>query len=291
MKLVTTTHLLEERFGLKAAIRMIKESGFDGYDCSLFESMKPGKPLALTAYLDYAREVRIYADSLGIPCTQTHAPYPSLPTLEAIDAVVETQLRAIEISAILGAEIIVIHPASCTDVHGNFEHLYSKLIPKAEELGIKIATENMFFFDSKTKTASPAACGTVEDFIKYVDYPRSEHFTACLDIGHSELKNMEGAVQFIEKMGKDRILALHVHDNDKISDKHIIPFSGKINWDEVCSALAQIGYKGNFTFEADYTFQNYPDELMKNALSLLYKTGRHLISKIEACGGETDENR
>ena len=282
MKLITTTHMLETRFGLKQAIKIIKENGFDGYDCSLFESMKPGKPLALTAALDYAREVRVFADSVGLPCTQTHAPFPVLKNTLDMDAVVETQLRAIEISAILGAEIIVIHPASCTDVHGNFEHLYSKLLPKAEELGIKIATENMFFFDAKTKTASPAACGTVEDFIRYVDYPKSEHFTACLDIGHAELNNMEGAVKFIKQMGRNRILALHVHDNDKKTDKHVIPFSGVTDWKAVCKALAEIDYSGNFTFEADYTFTNIPDELMPVGMKLLYKTGRHLINMIES---------
>jgi len=286
MKLVTTTHLLEERFGLKAAIRMIKDAGFDGYDCSLFESMKPGKPLALTAYLEYAHELRDYADKIGIPCTQTHAPYPSLLTIEDIDNVVETQLKAIEISAILGAEIIVIHPASCTDVRGNFDHLYSKLIPRAEELGIKIATENMFTSSKQTHELIPAACGTVDEFCSYVDYAKSKYFTACLDIGHSELKKMEGAVRFINGMGSERISALHIHDNNGISDQHVMPFAGKINWDEVTRALAQIDYKGNFTFEADTTADNYPDELLAGWLRLLYKTGHHLINKIESYIGD-----
>ena len=33
MKLINLTSDLHKRFGLKEAIRLIKEYGFDGYDC------------------------------------------------------------------------------------------------------------------------------------------------------------------------------------------------------------------------------------------------------------------
>ena len=282
MKLVTTTDALSKEFGLKGAIKHIKEAGFDAYDCSLFESMKPGEPLALTAKFDYAREVRRFADSLGILCTQTHAPFPPLRSADDIKAVIESHIEAIEVSAILGAQVIVIHPSSAVSMQENFDLLYTPLLPYAKKHNIKIATENMFKWNaSKTETV-PAACGTVEEFCEYVDYPKSEYFTACLDIGHTELPNTEGAVAFIRGMGKERISALHIHDNDKISDKHVFPMTGSINWDEVCRALAEIDYGGNFTFEADSTLYNYPPELLPTALALLHKIGRHLIGKIES---------
>ena len=172
MKLVTTTDTLEKRFGLKEAIKRIKEYGFDAYDCSLFEAMKPSKPLSsYVAYpvdgepihISYAKEVRAYADKIGLPCTQTHAPFPTFRNGSTIEEDIAQQIRAIEISAILGAEIIVIHPESSISFEENFDLIYSKLIPVAEKLGIKIATENMFTRDSKTKEIIPAACGTPEE--------------------------------------------------------------------------------------------------------------------------------
>ncbi len=296
MKLVTTTATLEKRFGLKEAIKRIKEYGFDAYDCSLFESMKPSKPMSSYAaypvddepiHITYAKEIRAYADKIGISCAQTHAPYPTFRKNSTHDEDIAQQIRAIEISAILGAEIIVIHPQSSINFDYNFKEIYFKLLPVAEKHGIKIATENMFTRNPETKEIMPAACGTPEEFKKYVDFANSEYFTACLDIGHTELPNTCGAVTFIEELGHDRIKALHVHDNNKITDNHVFPLSQSIDFDAVCKALAKIDYSGNFTFEADSTNDRFPDELLPYTYKLLEMTGRYLINKIEEYkGGE-----
>ena len=112
MKLVTTTDTLEKRFGLKEAIKRIKEYGFDAYDCSLFEAMQPSKPLSSYAaypvddepvHITYAKEIRAYADKIGISCTQTHAPFPTFRQNSTREEDIAEQIRAIEISAILGA--------------------------------------------------------------------------------------------------------------------------------------------------------------------------------------------
>ena len=63
-------------------------------------------------------------------------------------------------------------------------------------------------------------------------------------------------------------------------DDHGIPFTGKIEWDGVCAALKAIGYKGDFTFEADTAINKYPDPLKADAEKLLQKTGRYLINRI-----------
>ena len=294
MKLVTTTDALEIRFGLKEAIKRIKEYGFDGYDCSLFESMKPGKPLSsYLAYpvddepihITYAREIRAFADKIGIPCLQTHAPYPTFRKNSTPEEDIELQKRAIDISAILGAEVVVIHPDCFESIDFNFDNLYSILLPYAKERGIKIATENMFKRHPEKNEIIPATCGTPDEFAAYIDRAADEHFTACLDIGHTELTNTAGALAFIKALGHDRIGALHVHDNDKVHDNHAFPFTGMLNWDAICQALAEIRYKGNFTFEADATNYGFPDELLPYSYRLLEKTGRYLIKKIKEYEG------
>ncbi len=294
MKLVTTTDTLEKRFGLKEAIKRIKEYGFDAYDCSLFESMKPGKPLSSymaypvddePIYITYAKEIRAYADEVGIPCLQTHTPFPTFRANSTPEEDIALQKRAIDISAILGAEIAVIHPDCFKDIKFNFDNLYTELIAYARERGVKLATENMFKRCPETKEIIPATCSIPKEFADYIDYANSDYFTACLDIGHTELKNMAGALEFINTLGHERLGALHVHDNDKIIDKHNFPFTGKTNWDEVCRALAKIDYKGNFTFESDATNEKFPDELLPYTYKLLEKTGRYLINKIEEYKG------
>ncbi len=283
MKLVTLTGHLSKRFGIFGAIKMIKEQGFDAYDCSLFQEMEPGNFLSGADYKERAAEIRKYADELGIPCTQTHSPMPWLRTFKDIDDSVQEQKRAIEISAILGAEVVVIHPAAFANASENYEHQYKELLTLAKELGVKIATENMFSWKDKTETETvPSACGTADDFVEYIDFVNDEYFTACLDIGHSEMVNCEGAPKIIRALGHNRVKALHVHDNDCYHDDHTFPYTGKIDWDEVCRALAEIDYTGNFTFEADNFLIPYPDELMPACFALLESTGRYLIKKIES---------
>jgi sugar phosphate isomerase/epimerase len=156
------------------------------------------------------------------------------------------------------------------------------LLGEAEHLGVRIATENMFKWKDETeKETVPAACGTAEDFVRHIDVGNHPYYTACLDIGHAQMQNCEGAVKLIRALGGKRLGALHVHDNDLWDDHHTFPFVGMSNWEEITSALADVGYKGKFTFEANAFLKRYPNELLPACLALLEKTGRYLIKRIE----------
>ena len=284
MKLVTSTSNLAKRYGLKKAIEMLKDAGFDGYDCSLSLPMADGGIFSADDYKEKAQEIRDYADTLNFPCLQTHTPSHAsdIKGMTYFLAGVEKERRAVEISGILGAEVAVVHPTSVTDAEGNHEMLYSKLLPTAKKYGVKIACENMFAWKEKPDTETvPTACGTSREFVRYVDMAKDENFVACIDIGHSYLPNTEGAESMIAALGKSRLKALHVNDNNMWDDEHVFPFFGKINWEPVCASLAKIDYDGNFTFESDALLAKYPDELVTVCLELLEKIGRYLISRIE----------
>ncbi len=281
MKLVTLTEGLSGRFGLKGALKLIKDAGFDGYDASLFYEMSRRGCFSGDDYKERAAEIRKYADDIGIPCLQAHSPCPNIRKYQDIVDCVPEQIRAIEISAILGAPILVVHPSSITDAEGNYEMIYSKLLPLARELGVKIATENMFAWkDVEEGDTVPSACGTAADFVRYIDYINDEYFTACLDLGHASMMNCEGAPKMIRALGHDRLKALHVHDNDCLHDDHSFPFTGNMDWNEICKALSEINYVGDFTFEANAFIKGFPDELVPTCMELLEQTGRYLISRI-----------
>ena len=42
----------------------------------------------------------------------------------------------------------------------------------------------------------------------------------------------------------DRLIAVHLHDNDGTSDQHLVPFTAKIDWTQQMSAIAATGYSG-----------------------------------------------
>ena len=83
-------------------------------------------------------------------------------------------------------------------------------------------------------------------------------------------------------MGADRVQALHVHDNDYTVDKHTLPCLYNLDWDEICKALAETGYRGNFTYEADNFLVKYDDCFIPTALKFMHDTGRYLIDKINS---------
>ena len=63
---------------LKEVLSLLKESGFTAYDCTMCDNRTEAELLIESEnYLENARELRAYADSISLPCNQTHAPFPS----------------------------------------------------------------------------------------------------------------------------------------------------------------------------------------------------------------------
>lgn len=285
MKLVTLTENGAKRFGTPQTVKMIAKAGFDAYDCTLCDMSKNSREgiiLSGPEYKTWVREVKSIADDYGIPCTQTHSVFPTLTNIDNTEKMLYQTERCMEISAMLGADIVVVHPGNNFNAEMNYDYLYSKLLPLAERYDLRIATENMWNKKEGIDhfEAVPAACGTSEDFAKHIDIAANPRLVACVDIGHAEMKNSEGAANMIRKLGHDRVKALHVHDNDLIHDDHIFPFTGRIEWNSVISALKDINYDGNFTFEADSTLARFPDELIPACYELLEKIGKYFISKL-----------
>ena len=74
-----------------------------------------------------------------------------------------------------------------------------------------------------------------------------------------------------------------MHDVDGTNDNHTAPyFGGAIGWERVMEALAEIGYEGNLTFEADYFLKPLPIPVLPDASRFMAAIGRTLISKFEA---------
>ena len=276
------------------AIKMLKGTGFDAYDISLFELTTNDEYLFnQDNYVEIAKEIREYADSLGIVCNQSHAPHPSSTGKEEEDKIIFDKIvRAMEVASILGAKIIVVHPKQHLLYAENLDELfrinvefYRSLIPYCEKFGIKVACENMWQRGNGNNVPSDSTCSRAWEFNKYLDAIDSEWIVGCLDIGHVSLMNAN-IPEFIRQMGNKRLQALHVHDNDYKLDKHTIPFMEKIDFEAVCRALAEIDYQGDITFETNAFYRGKPKELLFATNKYLCEIGRYLISRIEEAKNE-----
>ena len=149
-----------------------------------------------------------------------------------------------------------------------------------KQLNIKVALENMWGHDKKRDYIIANVCSTPNEFNEYLDALDSDYFTGCLDIGHCPLVGVDSA-DAIRTMGNKRITALHVHDNNYKKDLHSMPYMDDLDWDSITTALKDVQYKGDFTFEVGSFFKNVPDDLLPNFYKLMHDVGRYLISKCE----------
>lgn len=282
------TSILDSKLeGTDKAIKLLAEVGFDAYDITLCGMYKDDEHWAnLDSYKEESLRLRAIADEAGIVCNQSHAPFPSGVGDAEKDAIIFKKIvRSMEVASILGAKIIVVHPIQHLEYADNREVLfemnvefYKSLIPYCEKFGIKIATENMWRSNRNNKSIIDSTCSRAKEFCDYIDAIDSEWMVGCLDIGHVAL--IGGDIpNFIKALGKDRLQALHVHDVDFVVDSHTLPYTEKVDFDEVADALAEIGYEGDITFEAMKFFKRFPAELLPDAARLMCAVGRHLAKK------------
>jgi len=286
MKISTEISSISKIVGMKKAVELCAKAGFDAWDFSLFDMCRINwtTKLPLQAenalngphYLKFARELKQIGLDNGIVCNQSHAPFPvEVPAVRAF------LKRAIECTAEAGSNICIIHPDNGKTAEENAE-MFAELLPFAKSCGVKIATENMWNWNSEKGESSFAACATGEDFKKHLDVINDAFFVACLDLGHAEMRGSgNGAVHMIHTLGH-HLQALHIHDNDRWHDSHQIPFSMQIDFVPIVKALKEIDYQGYFTLEADQFLKDHTKENIFEGVVKLKESARKLADMFEA---------
>jgi L-ribulose-5-phosphate 3-epimerase len=105
------------------------------------------------------------------------------------------------------------------------------LVEVAEQRGVNIALENL---------RRP----------QYMEFifanVQSNRLGFCYDSGHENCYSK--GTDLLSKYG-DKLMALHLHDNDGTDNQHRIPGEGTINWDSVVEKIKSIGYNGAISLE------------------------------------------
>ena len=295
MRLVLNVDDDYDVFGFAETGRIVKEAGFDAIDRGLFDMKDPSHALNGPKWQEAADEMKNAYLAHDLPIVQTHAPFKFAgmedPTVFK-DQIYPIIVRSIEVSAALGAKCVVVHPLHHIPYYENRDKLfdmnmqfYRSLIPVAKSNGIKIAVENMFQRDKlRGNYVIDSTCSRPDEFCKYIDTLDSEYIVACLDIGHTTLiSGNADASEFIRILGRERLQTLHIHDNDLKNDRHVIPFSGKVDWYQVAKALGEIDYTGDWVYEClmNRCVNKLTPSMYPVVLDYMVKIGRHLIDEVE----------
>ncbi|WP_338751584.1 sugar phosphate isomerase/epimerase [Bacillus sp. FJAT-52991] len=170
--------------------------------------------------------------------------------------------KAIHFAGLIKASHVVIHPGFC------FSPLFNKQVAQqraadyinelcqiAKPLNVKLAIENVGYNGSSLFTQEEYT-----NFLETID----ETAGFLIDTGHAHLNNWD--IPRLIKETKDRLLALHIHDNDGIGDDHLAIGEGTIEWKAVFAAIND--YASHCEFILEYA-SNTPLEKLQEGKTLL----------------------
>lgn len=137
-----------------------------------------------------------------------------------------------------------------------------EIVNYAEFLNIKVAFEN-------TK---------IKGYLDYViENIKNNNVGICFDSGHYHV-HFNDELDFAKF--KNRIFAVHLHDNDKSDDLHLIPFDGTLNWEKTIKKLKESNYDGPITLELCYRY-GYLDMSIEEFYKKGYEVGEKLKKLFE----------
>lgn len=271
---------------LEKTLCLVKDFGFDAADIGLGSISPEYNIIYRENYLDEAKRVREYSDSIGLLINQSHARFDFTRT--SVEEFKRDMIKTAEVSSILGVENIVIHADTYYDKRGIQDakavcnliyDIYAPMVELAKKNGVNIACENLFDDYRAPNNLHCRFCSRFDELMMMVERFNSDNVGVCWDFGHGRVAfGDDYSLEYLEKVG-EKLIATHVHDNVYGKDIHSFPYLGDTSWSQALDILKRIKYKGAFTFELVYGC--VPDELLEDFGRLFCKTGRYMIKQIE----------
>lgn len=132
---------------------------------------------------------------------------------------------------------------------------FKELVFWAEKYNVILAIENSWRLD-------------------YIDYLfeniSSPNFKICYDSGHDHSFTHD---KFDFNKYKNKIVAIHLHDNNGEQDQHRLPFDGNINWKSVIKKIQFSGYDGPVTLELTFKEEFYKEKSIEEFIELSFERG------------------
>lgn len=244
-KYIQCVHNNNKEVTPKETILAIKNAGFDGVFLQWFNK---DWDFSQQQQLELCRE-------LGLQIPFVHLGYKNINSLweegEDGENLVKGYFHDFDVCKDNGVEMVVMHLTSKNDVlPPNILGLsrLRKIISYAEKLGIKIAFENTKMWG----------------YLEYVfENIKSKNIGVCFDSGHCHCHYDD---KFSWSFFKDKIFLVHLHDNDKSKDQHLLPFDGTIDWGVYAKKLKEANYDGAIILESCYR-----NDYLKYSIEEFYK--------------------
>ena len=189
--------------------------------------------------------IRDLMNNLDIEFIDVHGPFDVSDLFPKsfvnwIDRAVRKLVKWFNICGELNIPVIVLHPIENVGLEVNIEY-FRRLSKIAAEYGVKIAVENYGYLHNFYSRIN----NIVETIIKV----GSDNLGICLDTGHANIEVYTGRVDESIYESNGYLLATHVSDNDGLSDQHLFPGKGIIDWKKVFKAFKEIKFSKPLNLE------------------------------------------
>ena len=240
----------------KERYKFIREVGFDGV--LLFWSDEFGnKDYKLLP--QYARQSGLYIENI-------HTSFENLNSLwlDNLDGKrnVEYLVQCIDDCSNYEIPTMIVHltegnsPPEASDIGFNRIKFITE---RAERKGINIALENL----------------RRPDYLEYVyANVKSDRLKFCFDSGHQNCHLHSKDLDLLSMYG-DKLISLHLHDNDGMQDQHMLPFEGNIKWETTMKKITSCGYIGATALEVTKN-TSYESLTCQEFLNLAYERAKRL---------------
>lgn len=213
-------------------IEEIKNAGFDGVFLQWYNNEQ-----------QVSQQMQLKtAQNLNLTVPFVHLGYKTINTIwdsenHEGENLVQSYINDLDVCKQNGINMVVMHLTSKTTAPAPNQtgiKRFEKIIRHAEKIGVKIAFENTKIW------------GYLEYLFSNI---ASDNIGICFDVGHCHAHFDD---KFSWEMFKNKIFAVHLHDNDKSEDQHLLPFEGTINWEEMINNLKNANYSGPIILESVY---------------------------------------
>lgn len=160
-------------------------------------------------------------------------------------AAVALQKRDMSLAVDLGASAMVFHPGAHRGPDRRTEHLKAarksteELSEFASRISLKMAVENML---------GDQLGNTAEEILEIISDANPYWCGVCLDTGHA---HTHGRLYEMAEILMPRCYSTHFHDNDGISDLHLFPGDGTIDWARLGTIFKQTTCGAWLTIESN----------------------------------------
>jgi len=166
----------------------------------------------------------------------------------------------LEMTARLGGDVVIMHSGLRGASEEPLRRSLDAIQPYARDLGVRIAIEN-------------GDWALIRRILG--EYP-PDYVGLCYDSGHGNIPG-DGLSEL--ESAKDRLISIHLHDNDGTSDQHRLPFSGTVDWATLAAILARSAYAKCVSMEVGIGNEGIDDE--DEFLTKAFEVGLRFSTMVE----------